>query len=432
MSDSEPTLPDPTGAGTPPPMDATTQMPATEAGAGEGTPPVPPPGAPDGTDDTDGVPEEEKPWYKTPWAIALMVLVGLAILGMLAWFIWGGDSDDASETSNLLIIETTDETGSNLDVGFLVSVVGPAEAPTSFEWLRPDSVAPGDTAGDSTGSDGRVDFEWEADETVTEPETWLSTASAVVNVPAGWTPFGPVIDCVLDPREGQQSSVSMNIELDSPDESVDRTAALTFPNFTFTPGDTVTCGLAAGAPVPTTSTTVVETTVPATTTPETTTPETTTAPTTVAPTTAPPQTTTAPTTPPTTPATATEALQAAGNFTTFLGLVNQVEAAKDLLEGAGPVTVFAPNDDAFNGVTPPADQADLEQLLLSHIVDGEALDAAAVLAATEVSVASGGVQPVDGAATPPTIGGAAIIGVDITSTNGFSHELDGIMPAVAP
>ena len=429
MSDSEPTLPDPTGAGTPPPMDATTQMPATEAGAGEGTPPVPPPGAPDGTDDTDGVPEEEKPWYKTPWAIALMVLVGLAILGMLAWFIWGGDSDDASETSNLLIIETTDETGSNLDVGFLVSVVGPAEAPTSFEWLRPDSVAPGDTAGDSTGSDGRVDFEWEADETVTEPETWLSTASAVVNVPAGWTPFGPVIDCVLDPREGQQSSVSMNIELDSPDESVDRTAALTFPNFTFTPGDTVTCGLAAGAPVPTTSTTVVETTVPATTTPETTTPASTT-PETTTPATTTPATTTAPTVPPTIPPPTVG--QTAWDVIESNDLLSGLEAAvlsadpsvKALLEDAtATITLFAPSNEAIAAAGAPAD---VTALLLAHVNNTQALLAADVLALAEVPVMEGGAQPVDAGAG--TIGGAMVIQADLVVENGVIHVIEPVMP----
>ena len=405
-------------------MDPTTQMPATEPGAGDGVPPVPPA-------DADPTADDEVPWYKKPGPIALMVVVGLAILGLLAWLIWGGDDDDASPTSSLLILETTDETGSEIDVGFIVSVVGPAESPTSFEWLRPDGVPPGESAGANTGTDGRVDFEWQADDSVAEPEAWLSTVSAVVNVPAGWVPFGPVIDCVRDPLEGQQSTVAMNIELDSPDSSIERVGALTFPNHTFTPGDTVTCRLAASAPPPTTSSTVVETTTPATTTPETTTPETTTAPTTAAPTTAPPETTTAPTVP-TTPATALEALQAQGNFTTFLGLVDQVPTVKTILEGAGPVTVFAPNDDAFNGVTPPADPADLEQLLLSHIVDDNALDSTAVLAATDVTVASDGVQPVDASANPPTIGGAGIIGVDIESTNGFSHELDGIMPAVAP
>ena len=157
-------------------------MPATEPGAGEGVPPMPPADAPG---DADAMAEDEVPWYKKPGPIAIMVVVALAILGLLAWLIWGGDDDEASSTSSLLILETTDETGSEIDVGFIVSVVGPAESPTSFEWLRPDGVPPGEAAGADTGTDGRVDFEWQADESVEEPEAWLSTVSAVVNVPRG-------------------------------------------------------------------------------------------------------------------------------------------------------------------------------------------------------------------------------------------------------
>ena len=371
------------------------------------------------------------PWYKKPVWIALMVLGGLLLLGLLAWWIFGGDDDDdASSTSNLLVLEVSDSVGANLDVGVFVEVTGPADALKSFVWLRPDGTAPGEIAGESTGADGRVDFEWEADDTVADPTAWQSTATGVADVPAGWTPPGPVVDCVLQPFEGQQSVVSMSVELDSPDTSIDRQAFLSFPNYTFTPGDTVTCRLAATAPVETSTTvvettvvetTVVETTVPDTTVPETTVPETTVPVTTV------PVTTVAPAPAPN----AYDALVAAGNFTSFLAAVDAVPSVADLVKGPGPVTVFAPNDAAFNGVTPPADAAELEQLLLSHIVNGNSLDAAAVLALTEVEVATGGAQPVNAAVTPPTIGGAGIIGADIPSGNGFSHELDNIMP-VAP
>ena len=127
-----------------------------------------------------------------------------------------------------------------------------------------------------------------------------------------------------------------------------------------------------------------------------------------------------------------EALTDAGNFGSFLAAVDQVPAVKALLEGAGPVTVFAPNDDAFSGVTPPADPDDLEQLLLSHVVDGSALLAADVVALDQVDVASGGVQPVDADANPIQVGGAGVIGVDTVSDNGVFHELDAIMPTVGP
>ena len=411
-------------------MDATTQMPATEAGAGEGMPPMPPADAPG---DADGAPEEDTPWYKTPWAIALMVLVGLAILGMLAWFIWGGDSDEASETSSLLILETTDETGSNIDVGFLVSVVGPAEAPTSFEWLRPDGVAPGADAGDSTGSDGRVDFEWEADDTVADPEAWLSTVSAVVNVPAGWTPLGPVVDCVLSPLEGQQSSISLNVELESPDQSVDRVAALTFPNFTFSPGDSVTCRLAASAPVPTTTpeTTTPETTTPETTTPETTTPETTT-PATTSPATTSPATTTAPTVPPTIPPptvgqTAWDVIEGSDELSELEALVLAADpSVQALLEDAtATITLFAPSNEAIAAAGSPAD---ITALLLAHVdnTSDPALLAADVLALPSVPVMEGGPQPVDAGAG--TIGGAMVVQADLVVENGVIHVIDTVMP----
>ena len=457
MTDSDSNLPDPTGAGAPPPdpvptppagsppppeavpptlptdtppaMDPTTQMPATEPGAGEGVPPVPPGGAPV---DGEPMPEDETPWYKKPGPIALMVVVALAIIGLLAWLIFGGgdDDDDATATSSLQILETTDETGSVIDVGFFVSVVGPPESPTSFEWLRPDGVAPGEPAGASTGTDGRVDFEWEADDSVAEPETWLSTVSAVVDVPAGWVPFGPVIDCVREPLDGQQSVVAMNIELDSPDSSIERVGALTFPNFTFTPGDTVTCRLAASAPPPTTSSTVVETTTPATTTPETTTPETTAAPTTAAPTTAaPPETTTAPTVPPTIPPPTVG--QTAWDVIEANELLSGLEAAvlaadpsvQELLaDPDATITLFAPSNEAIAAAGTPDD---LTALLLAHVDNTQALLAADVLALPSVPVMEGGPQPVD--ADAGTIGGAAVIQADIVAENGVIHLIDAVL-----
>jgi len=375
------------------------------------------------------------PWWKKPAGIAAILVLLLAILGLIAWLIWGGGDDEegATATTSALVLEARDIGGDPLDVGFLVGVRGPAAAENSYTWIRPQAVA-GDVAGASTGSDGRVVFEWEPDDTVTDPDTWTSSASGVANVPPGWTPPGPIVDCVLDPFEGQESVVSMNIQLDSADETVDRTATFEFPNFTFSVGDTLRCTLDAAAPAPTTSSTVVPTTTPATTTPATTAPATT-APATTAPATTAPATTAPATTLPTPPATAFEALEDAGDFGTFLSLVDQVPSVKDLLEGDDPITVFAPTDDALSGVTPPTDPDDLEQLLLSHIIEGDAFDAAAMTdGRTEIDVATGGQQTVDGAATPPTVGGVDLVvdSLDIESENGFSHGLDGVLPVAAP
>jgi uncharacterized surface protein with fasciclin (FAS1) repeats len=420
-------------------MDPTTQMPATDAPGGDGTPPTDPPDAPV---DPDEEPDVPVPWYKKPGWIAALVVALLLIGTLVAWLIFGGDddSDEASATSTFLVFETTSETGAAINVGFILDITGPADAPKSFVWLRPNGVSPGETAGDTTGSDGRVAFEWEADDTVTEPAAWLSTVTAVAEIPPGWTPPGPNVDCIVRPYDGQATTVSMNIEPDSNDDTVARTAMVTFPNYTFVPGDSVTCDLVAGAPVPTTTvpettvpaTTVVETTVPETTVPETTVPETT-VPATTVPVTTVPDTTTPGTTVPALPATAYDALAAAGNFTSFLAAVDQVPSVQALLQGPGPVTALAPNDDAFTGATLPTDPAELEQLLLSHIVDGDALDIAQIRTLSGIVVATGGTQPVDATTNVTVIGGAnVIVTTDNVSDNGIFQELDAIMPAVAP
>ena len=242
-------------------------MPVTDPAAGGAVPPTEPPGAPeDPLGEPGEEPDEVTPWYKKPGPIAALVIVVLAILALLGWLIFGGDDDDdeATATSTFLAFETTDEAGNSIDVGFAVAVEGPADAAQSFVWLRPDGVPPGDIAGDSTGSDGRVEFEWEPDSTVTDPTTWTSNVTVVAQIPAGWTPPGPNVDCVLTPFDGPTSSVTFNIELDSADAAVDRVGTGTFPNQTFAVGDSVTCRLVAGTPAPTTvvETTVAETTVP--------------------------------------------------------------------------------------------------------------------------------------------------------------------------
>ena len=90
-----------------------------------------------------------------------------------------------------------------------------------------------------------------------------------------------------------------------------------------------------------------------------------------------------------------------------------------------PAVAVLPEDLLY---PPDADPAELEQLLLSHIVDGTALDAAAVFdgSRTDVTVASGGTQLI--VQDPPTIGGATVVQADLLSTNGVSHGIDALLP----
>ncbi len=162
------------------------------------------------------------------------------------------------------------------------------------------------------------------------------------------------------------TTVSMNIELDSDDDTIDRVATVTFPNHRFAPGDSVTCQLVAGAPGPTTvvettvvDTTVVETTVVETTEATTTLPATTVAPTTVAPTTAAPTTvpptTVAPSTTTTTiviPVAPTDSLwdiiEREEELSEFEQFVIDAGFQDELDDPTRVFTIFAPTNDAID------------------------------------------------------------------------------------
>ncbi len=410
---------------------------------------TPPPGAPAGT--VPVTPEEidlPVPWYKKPGGIAAIVVGVLLVIGLIFALVWagGGDEDDDVEAARVVLL-VQDTTGAALDQGFVAEAVGTSDDPNSFNWLEPDTAAGIEGVGGTSGDSGRITFTWAPDAAVAEPETWTSTISIVGNSPAGFTPPGPVVDCVLARPDEQNANISMDVVADPPDLTVDQTVTYTFPNHEFLPGDTVTCELVSQSPpettVPESTTTVPETTVPETTVPATeppateppateppaTTPPATEPPATEPPVTEPPVTEPPVTEPPTAPATATEALQAAGDYGTFLSLASGVPSVQALLDGAGPITVFAPNDAAFAGVTAPSDPDELELLLLSHIDSTGSLDAAAVFDGswTEVPVASGGTQPV--VQSPPTVGGATVVQPDLLSSNGVSHGIDALMPA---
>ena len=149
----------------------------------------------------------------------------------------------------------------------------------------------------------------------------------------------------------------MNVALDSNDDTVDRIATLTFPNYTFAAGDSVTCKLVAGTPAPTTvvdttvvETTVVETTVVETTEVTTTTVETTVPATTVAPTTVPPETTTTSIDipPPVPGETLWDLIDAAPSLSEFKQFVIDAGFQSALEDPNATFTIFAPTNEAID------------------------------------------------------------------------------------
>jgi uncharacterized surface protein with fasciclin (FAS1) repeats len=126
-----------------------------------------------------------------------------------------------------------------------------------------------------------------------------------------------------------------------------------------------------------------------------------------------------------------ETAKGAGQFKTLL---TAVEAAGlvEALKGPGPLTVFAPTDDAFKKV--PADQLQallkdkekLKAVLTYHVVSGNVasseaakLDKAKTLQGKElmINARDGGVM----------INGAKVIKADIKAKNGVIHVIDAVL-----
>ena len=120
---------------------------------------------------------------------------------------------------------------------------------------------------------------------------------------------------------------------------------------------------------------------------------------------------------------------AAGSFKT-LATALTVAGLVDTLKGAGPFTVFAPTDAAFEKI-PKADldallndKAKLTAVLTYHVVAGKVMAA---------DVKAGNVKTVQGSEiTITTIGGvmvdaAKVIATDIVADNGVIHVIDSVI-----
>jgi uncharacterized surface protein with fasciclin (FAS1) repeats len=134
------------------------------------------------------------------------------------------------------------------------------------------------------------------------------------------------------------------------------------------------------------------------------------------------------------PATVLELAAQQKNLTTFVAAVHTA-GLDDTLRGAGPMTVYAPTDEAFARIPATdraallADPARLRTILLGHVVndmvkmrDGDtAITSGWVTnaAGREISFA------VDGDRT--TVGGAHLIQSDLQAANGCVNTIDKVM-----
>ncbi|MGI9644664.1 MAG: fasciclin domain-containing protein [Ilumatobacteraceae bacterium] len=412
--------------------DETTPMPATDGPVGAPTSDAPEPG----------------PWSSQRSAQVAMILGALALLGLGALALYQVLDDDVEQTPvAILQFVRVDQEGEPLSREVEAEVTGVSDAANEFFWLLPPSSdAPLPAVTVTSNSSGRANFEWGPTPEVTERETWTSTIVLRETFTAEESLLDTEIECVLQRPDESDRNVLLVVTFDSPpDLRADRTAIYAFPGHLFLVGDVVRCVVPNGPSVGTVeSTDPPATTLPGdpTTTLETTTTiadaTTTTTPgaTTTSPTTVPGATTTAPEeTTTTAPATSTvlDVIQSRSDLSRLSELVALADLEADLSNPALTLTLFAPNNDAFAAAesAPDApdytDPATVRNILLTHLHGTGTLLADDVLALSEITVAFAGPHDIDAAATPPTVGDAAIIEPDLIAGNGVLHILSSVI-----
>ena len=136
------------------------------------------------------------------------------------------------------------------------------------------------------------------------------------------------------------------------------------------------------------------------------------------------------------PTVATEA----GVFSTLLTALTAADLAA-ALAGDGPFTVFAPTDAAFQPLVDDgtvdallADIPALTNILLYHVYDAGAVDAATAisLAGTSITMMNGAEAALALDGENLTIAGAVISATDIPASNGIIHIIDSVILPPAP
>ena len=395
------------------------------------------------------------PWYRQRGPLTAAIIGGvlfLAVLGFLLYWFFVRD-DDGSSTVNRLILETTDELGEPLERAFTADVSGPADFPDSFLWLLPPNSRAPEPAESTTTSGGKVEFQWGPTEEVGDMTLWPSSITLTEAIPADWTPPGPIIPCSLERRDVDDSIVELAVTVEPADPTLERIATYEFVSHVFQPGDTVKCGLTSAAPGATTTTTsststtsttsTTTTTVPETTTTETTVPETdppvteppvTEPPVTEPPVTEPPVTEPPVTEPPVEDVTVWSVLESRDDMTTIRDLIVLANLQSGFEDPGASIGFFAPDDDAFDGVTLPTTEDDARELVQTHMNDTGAISSADFVTG-DLAVVFGGPHAMDTGVDPPTLGGFQIIEVDVpaapgatgAAVNGVFHVLAGVL-----
>jgi uncharacterized surface protein with fasciclin (FAS1) repeats len=122
------------------------------------------------------------------------------------------------------------------------------------------------------------------------------------------------------------------------------------------------------------------------------------------------------------------------NLTTFVAAVHAA-GLDDMLKAAGPITVYAPTDEAFAKLPAAGrdalmhDPARLKALLLGHVVNDmiKMRDGDAAITSGSVTSAGGGTLNFGADNERPTVGGAHVVSYDLRADNGCITTIDKVL-----
>ena len=126
-------------------------------------------------------------------------------------------------------------------------------------------------------------------------------------------------------------------------------------------------------------------------------------------------------------------VQDAGTFTILLQAVKNT-GLTETLSAPGPITIFAPTDDAFAKLGPemlkdlmkPESKEKLRTILSYHIVDGKAVSRDFLGKRLEAATIQGGSLLID-ATKGVTVDNAKMVKADIMADDGFIHVIDTVV-----
>jgi transforming growth factor-beta-induced protein len=128
-----------------------------------------------------------------------------------------------------------------------------------------------------------------------------------------------------------------------------------------------------------------------------------------------------------------ETAVSAGSFNTLVAAV-KAAGLVDALSGPGPLTVFAPTDEAFAALPPgtldsllkPENKEKLKGILLYHVVSGKVM-ANDIKGTIKPATLEGATLTIVASASGVTVNDAKVVKADVGASNGVIHVINKVL-----